>query len=202
MSPDIVGQRFGRLVPRRMVVPVGGHVRWACTCDCGREKAVAASHLQSGATRSCGCLQREAARRANTTHGDSAYGRLTAEYRAWTAMKTRCTNPKIARYGDYGGRGIKVCQRWTESFESFLADMGRRPSPRHSLDRINPDGDYAPDNCRWATSREQAMNQRRTPAQRSAHGRDAALRRWHGSNGPTSPANAGLLGAASEPRIG
>lgn len=82
----------------------------------------------------------------------------TPEYRAWQSLKNRCTNPNARDYPYYGGRGIKVCQRWLNSFENFLADMGRRPTPQHSLDRIDPDGDYEPSNCRWATKQEQARN--------------------------------------------
>lgn len=95
-----------------------------------------------------------------TTHGDAA-GRKSAEYRAWRHMRSRCLNPNTPDFRLYGGRGIKVCESWSE-FVSFLADMGRRPSASHSLDRVNPDGNYEPSNCRWATASEQANNRRKT----------------------------------------
>ena len=94
-------------------------------------------------------------------HGDSASG-LTPEYRAWNAMLNRCRNPKVPSYPKYGGRGIKVCDRWQKSYESFLLDMGRKPSHSHSLDRIDNNGNYEPDNCRWATDEQQRYNKRCT----------------------------------------
>lgn len=97
------------------------------------------------------------ARIARPVHGHAATSHRTAEYRAWGAMRQRCNNPRNQRYDNYGGRGIQICQRW-ESFTNFLADMGTRPSPEHSLDRIDNDGDYDPQNCRWATRSEQQRN--------------------------------------------
>lgn len=152
---DLTGQRFGRLVVSGLTR--SQHRRWRCQCDCGGERIARTSELRSGRVLSCGCLRRESAARvgkATTTHGM----RYTPEYRAWSGMKQRCTNPKISNFPQYGGRGIRVCDRWMASFDDFLADLGPRPSPDHSLDRIDNDGHYDPSNCQWRTRVEQQRN--------------------------------------------
>lgn len=154
-SPDITGRRFGRFVVLgRHSQDRWGYWRWLCRCDCGREKDVAGAELKKGSTKSCGCLRKEAPFPTwLVKHGES-YSR---EYACWRSMWDRCTNPKINGYQYYGARGISVCDRW-KVFENFLADMGRRPSPRHSIDRKDNNGDYEPSNCRWATASEQQRN--------------------------------------------
>lgn len=150
------GLTFGRLHVIRCVS--GGHASsWLCVCECGRTVVVGSpNRLTSGHTKSCGCL------RGHKTHGESAYKHkhATAEYQAWQKMKCRCLRKTDQDYYIYGGRGILICNRWRSSYENFLSDMGRKPSTKHSLDRIDPDGNYTPKNCRWATISEQARNKR------------------------------------------
>ena len=154
---DFINQRFGRLVViEKTDKRSGTNVIWKCKCDCGNEVFVSSSNLRSGHTQSCGCLQKERVSKAKTTHGM----RFTSEYYSWNNMKARCYNPNYKHYKDYGGRGITICDRWRDSFENFLEDMGSKPSNKHSIDRIDVNGNYDPENCKWSTSQEQARNKR------------------------------------------
>jgi hypothetical protein len=164
----MIGHRFGRLVviaeAPRQIRPNGARVlAWECRCDCGAKVAsIAGANLRSGSIVSCGCYRRELSSRKSTTHGNARTNRTTPEYRSWINMRTRCYNPNDRCFHNYGGRGITVCDRWHPkaggSFENFLQDVGKRPTPNHSIDRINPDGNYEPGNVRWATVAEQARN--------------------------------------------
>ena len=130
---------------------------WECMCECGEIRVVRGSRLRNGESKSCGCRIGEILKAANTKHGDWVGNKATKEYQAWRSMKKRCYQPKNASYERYHGRGIVVCERWLNNYENFLSDMGRAPAGS-SLDRIDNDGCYAPDNCRWATAKEQASN--------------------------------------------
>lgn len=159
---NLCGQVFGRLTVIRRVYPKGlpawkdKQAQWQCLCKCGNKIITAGRYLRDGDTKSCGCREKELLRIRNTVHGLSKL----PEYGIWNGMKNRCYNENVYKYPDYGGRSIEVCERWKNSFVNFLNDMGRRPSKKHSLDRIKVNGNYTPSNCRWATPKQQAKNKR------------------------------------------
>lgn len=129
---------------------------WECLCDCGVVVEVRAHLLRKGETQSCGCLHRERSRAANTTHG----GHGDPEYAVWSTMKTRCSNPNSISWPRYGALGIRVCDKWVTSYAAFIKDVGPRPSAEHSIDRIDPYGNYEPDNVQWATVTQQNRNRK------------------------------------------
>lgn len=158
---DLTGQKFHRLtVVSYHGKDPNGCSKWRCRCDCGKETVVLSGNLKKPngkGTTSCGCAHSEMMIDRNLTHGDSG----SKEHEAWAGAKARTTNPKHKRFVHYGERGIKMCQRWLESYENFLEDMGRCPPDKRSLGRIDNDGDYEPLNCRWETHTEQMNNTRR-----------------------------------------
>ncbi len=151
---DMTGQRIGKLVVIRVSDRKGKGTFWECRCDCGTVKVMNGHVLRRGEATGCGCNRV----RSHLIHGEARTDKHSREYITWCNVKQRCTDPDHNRYYRYGGRGIRMCDRWLHSFQAFLEDMGRRPSSKHSIDRINNDGDYEPHNCRWATSMEQRHN--------------------------------------------
>ena len=148
--------KYGRLTPIKED-PLKKE-KWLFRCDCGQEKSFFRSNVTMGKTKSCGCLRREVSKSKRTTHGATAVGTERPEYGSWLAARARCTNPKNSSYSRYGGAGIKMCDEWINDPLKFFSDMGPRPTPNHSLDRIDSRGDYCPENCRWATKKEQSRN--------------------------------------------
>lgn len=170
---DWIGQRFGRWIVQE-TVRREGIAYWICRCDCGNQRTVNAYSITHGISQSCGCTRSERAIAAKTTHGMSG----TQIYAVWCTMIARCHNPKNPSFTTYGLVGIKVCDEWRQSFARFFADMGPRPSPRHSLDRWpNPSGNYEPGNVRWATPQEQARNSR-TVVMLTLNGTTQCLTDW------------------------
>jgi hypothetical protein len=154
------GDKYGKLTILKEVDSIvdsfGQTVRiFNCLCVCGNIKNIRMNAFRTGKTKSCGCQRKGITIESNKTHGLSK----SSEYRSWYAMKARCSNPNYKNYNYWGGRGIKVCDRWLNSFENFIEDMGKKPA-NTSLDRINNDGNYEPNNCRWATKTEQQNNRR------------------------------------------
>lgn len=153
---DLTGRRFGMLlVLHRSEVRRNDHVMWRCKCDCGNEKIIVGGSLRQGASKSCGCTI-IASNISRSVHGMTK----SPEFKARNQIIQRCTNPSATGYENYGGRGITVCERWASSFQAFFDDLGPRPSPGFSVERLNCNGNYEPENCVWADRQAQALNTR------------------------------------------
>ena len=157
MNPDLAGKPIHRWTVLSKIKKEG-RAEWLCRCECGTEKLVSQSNLLGGLTRSCGCFNKEQNSKDKKIHGKSR----TSIYTVWSNMKSRCYYSGNTEYASYGGRGIKVCDRWFHSFENFLLDMGEPPTDQHTIDRIDNNGNYEPVNCRWATKQEQSRNKSTT----------------------------------------
>lgn len=171
---DLTGQRFCRWTVIRRAATVNQQTRWECLCDCGNVGVVKTNNLRTAISRSCGCLKLELSAARKTRHGSTN----SPTWYTWAGMIGRCTNSTNYGYPWYGGRGIKVCDRWQgkDGFVNFLADMGERPVGM-SIDRINVNGDYEPGNCRWADSKQQSRNRENT-IRLTARGETLPVAEW------------------------
>lgn len=154
---DLTGWQFGRLAVEEFFSRNNNITYWKCRCECGAAIVVRSGNLKQGKSKSCGCLRQEITSSRFTKHGYTVGGK-PAEYIAWKCMTQRCRDINNKSYHRYGGRGITVCDRWLNSFENFYADMGGRPTDKHSIERIDNEKNYTPDNCKWATKKEQNRN--------------------------------------------
>ena len=171
---DLSGQRFGRLTVVRKADNKNGRVAWLCVCDCGKETIVSSDKLRQGRTQSCGCLSVELTVARSTKHGMSH----TRLFKIWTAMLERCEYTKSINYQNYGGRGVTVCPEWRESFETFRDwSLANGYAHNMSIDRLDVNGNYCPENCRWATRKEQANNKRNSRLI-ACNGEEHTLAQW------------------------
>jgi len=153
---DYTGQKFGRWTVIKRGKRIGNKLTWECKCECGNKRNVLAGTLAFGGSKSCGCYTKERL----TKHGQNTGTYTSPEYVSWLKMKQRCLNPNDVAYHNYGGRGIIISDEWLD-FQNFYKDLGDKPSKEHTIDRINNDGNYEKDNCKWSTKHEQSSNRRK-----------------------------------------
>lgn len=170
---DITGRKFGMLTALRFSDRKNGSTYWIFLCDCGKEKRIISRNVITDNVKSCGCHKKEFLRNIATTHGMSK----THIYSVWRSMKSRCIKPSHISYINYGGRGIKVCDRWIKSFKNFFEDMGSTYRKGLEIERINNNGNYEPDNCKWATEKEQGNN-KRSNVILNHNGRKMTIKQW------------------------
>ena len=173
---DLTGKKYGHLT----VVGISSaskpkYLKWECLCDCGSSTAHKGYYLKNGLSKTCGYSCKY---RGNVTHHKSK----TPEYRSYVSMLYRCNNPNARGYFNYGGRGIKVCDKWDKSFTNFLEDMGEKPTKKHQIERIDTNKDYTPENCKWATVKEQCNNKRNNTLL-THKGETKTLSEWAASTG-------------------
>lgn len=173
MAIDIsVGMKFGRLEILGIFKKGRSNV-CSCLCDCGKTKYIAINSIRKGLTKSCGCLRAEMCAKRHLKHGLDG----TKEHKTWVGIKQRCLNKNCRDYKDYGGRGITVCDRWVESFQNFLDDIGKKPSPEYSIERVDVDKGYEPGNVKWIPMNQQALNKRNS-VRISWEGKSMRLEEW------------------------
>lgn len=156
-SLNLIGEKSGKLTVISFCEIRKNGTYWNCVCDCGNKTKVSTHNLTHLKTKSCGCSKSEFLKKSKTKHNMCK----SSEYEIWVGIKKRCCNEKSPSYKNYGGRGIKICDEWSESFENFYKDMGDRPSDKHEIDRIDNDGNYCKENCRWVTRSVNSQNQRK-----------------------------------------